>query len=75
MDHARAPLEAMGVRFAAGFGGALKFTAGLKPRAPRWIQWAGLEWLFRLAVEPRRAWRTVRKFRMPYYALRRRAEP
>ncbi|MFQ5409746.1 MAG: WecB/TagA/CpsF family glycosyltransferase, partial [Anaerolineales bacterium] len=26
-------------------------------QAPRWMQRAGLEWLFRLATEPRRLWR------------------
>ncbi len=33
------------------------FLAGAKPQAPRWMQRAGLEWLFRLATEPRRLWR------------------
>jgi len=32
-------------------------VAGTRPRAPRWMQRAGLEWAFRLAVEPRRLWR------------------
>ncbi len=40
-----------------GVGAAFDFLAGLKPQAPRWIQRAGLEWLFRLATEPRRLWR------------------
>jgi N-acetylglucosaminyldiphosphoundecaprenol N-acetyl-beta-D-mannosaminyltransferase len=26
-------------------------------RAPRWLQQHGLEWLFRLAQEPRRMWK------------------
>ena len=75
MEYARTRLEGVGVRFAAGFGGAFKFTAGLEPRAPRWIQQAGLEWLFRLVVEPRRWRRTLRKFRMPYHVLRRHGGP
>ena len=37
-----------------GVGAAFDFHAGLKPQAPRWMQRSGLEWLFRLAVEPRR---------------------
>jgi N-acetylglucosaminyldiphosphoundecaprenol N-acetyl-beta-D-mannosaminyltransferase len=40
-----------------GVGAAFDFLAGTKPRAPRWMQDAGLEWLFRLATEPRRLWR------------------
>ena len=27
------------------------------PRAPHWIADNGFEWIFRLAVEPRRMWR------------------
>lgn len=40
-----------------GVGAAFDFHAGLKPQAPRWIQRAGMEWLFRLASEPRRLWK------------------
>jgi exopolysaccharide biosynthesis WecB/TagA/CpsF family protein len=38
-------------------GAAFDFLAGAKPTAPRWMQDRGLEWLFRLASEPRRLWR------------------
>jgi N-acetylglucosaminyldiphosphoundecaprenol N-acetyl-beta-D-mannosaminyltransferase len=38
-------------------GAALDYAAGVKPRAPVWMQRAGLEWLWRLAHEPRRLWR------------------
>jgi N-acetylglucosaminyldiphosphoundecaprenol N-acetyl-beta-D-mannosaminyltransferase len=37
-----------------GVGAAFDFHAGLKKQAPRWMQRSGLEWLFRLATEPRR---------------------
>jgi N-acetylglucosaminyldiphosphoundecaprenol N-acetyl-beta-D-mannosaminyltransferase len=37
-----------------GVGAAFDFHAGTKPRAPVWMQHAGLEWLFRLMTEPRR---------------------
>jgi N-acetylglucosaminyldiphosphoundecaprenol N-acetyl-beta-D-mannosaminyltransferase len=40
-----------------GVGAAFDFLAGVKPQAPRWMQRFGLEWLFRLASEPRRLWR------------------
>jgi len=38
-------------------GAAFDFHAGVKPQAPRILQDYGLEWLFRLAHEPRRLWR------------------
>ena len=38
-------------------GALFDFLAGAVPRAPRLMRHAGLEWLFRLAVEPKRLWR------------------
>lgn len=38
-------------------GGTFELLAGFLPRAPEWMQSAGLEWLFRLCVEPRRLWK------------------
>jgi N-acetylglucosaminyldiphosphoundecaprenol N-acetyl-beta-D-mannosaminyltransferase len=44
-----------------GVGGAFDVVAGLVSRAPVWAQRIGLEWLVRLAQEPRRlAWRYLR---------------
>jgi N-acetylglucosaminyldiphosphoundecaprenol N-acetyl-beta-D-mannosaminyltransferase len=40
-----------------GVGAAFDMHAGLLPQAPRWVQRAGLEWLYRLVQEPRRLWR------------------
>lgn len=40
-----------------GVGAAFDFHAGIVKQAPTWLQNLGLEWLFRLAVEPRRLWR------------------
>jgi N-acetylglucosaminyldiphosphoundecaprenol N-acetyl-beta-D-mannosaminyltransferase len=37
-----------------GVGAAFDFHAGLTPQAPDWMQRRGLEWLFRMAREPRR---------------------
>lgn len=37
-----------------GVGAAFDFHSGRVRQAPRWIQRSGFEWLFRLAVEPRR---------------------
>lgn len=38
-------------------GAIIDFAAGRFARAPRWMRAAGLEWLFRLANEPRRLFR------------------
>lgn len=43
---------------AIGVGGALDMLAGRRPRAPRWMRAAGLEWLYRLWREPAR-WRRM----------------
>lgn len=40
-----------------GVGAAFDYHAGTINRAPQWMQSAGLEWLHRLASEPRRLWR------------------
>jgi N-acetylglucosaminyldiphosphoundecaprenol N-acetyl-beta-D-mannosaminyltransferase len=37
-----------------GVGASLDFVAGIQKRAPRWMSKVGLEWLYRLAQEPRR---------------------
>jgi N-acetylglucosaminyldiphosphoundecaprenol N-acetyl-beta-D-mannosaminyltransferase len=38
-------------------GAGFDFLAGTKRMAPEWMQRRGLEWVFRLATEPRRLWR------------------
>lgn len=38
-------------------GAAFDFHAGTVSQAPRWMQNNGLEWLFRLMMEPRRLWK------------------
>ena len=40
-----------------GVGGTFDFLAGEVTRAPVWMQKSGLEWIFRLAQEPRRLWK------------------
>jgi N-acetylglucosaminyldiphosphoundecaprenol N-acetyl-beta-D-mannosaminyltransferase len=52
-----ARLPSMGAVFAMGVGGSFDVWAGLVRRAPEWMQRIGLEWLYRLAQEPRRMWR------------------
>jgi exopolysaccharide biosynthesis WecB/TagA/CpsF family protein len=38
-------------------GAAFPFIAGSLPQAPAWMRRHGLEWLFRLAAEPKRLWK------------------
>jgi len=40
-----------------GIGGTFDFLAGRTSRAPWWMQRLGMEWLYRLAQEPKRLWR------------------
>jgi N-acetylglucosaminyldiphosphoundecaprenol N-acetyl-beta-D-mannosaminyltransferase len=51
MQH-RARLSHVGVIKTSG--GLFDFLAGAQPRAPLWMQSAGLEWAYRLSREPRR---------------------
>ncbi len=44
----------MGVPFVMGVGGSIDVVSGITRRAPKLLQRLGLEWLFRLAQEPRR---------------------
>ncbi|HOE95060.1 MAG TPA: WecB/TagA/CpsF family glycosyltransferase [Candidatus Sumerlaeota bacterium] len=49
--------ERLGQGVGLSIGAGMRFVAGLEPRAPRWMQRAGLEWSFRLMREPGRLWR------------------
>ena len=40
-----------------GVGGSFDVLAGFIKRAPRWAQSLGLEWLWRLMMEPRKLWK------------------
>jgi N-acetylglucosaminyldiphosphoundecaprenol N-acetyl-beta-D-mannosaminyltransferase len=40
-----------------GVGAAFDFHTGRIAQAPKWMREHGLEWLFRLTMEPRRLWR------------------
>jgi N-acetylglucosaminyldiphosphoundecaprenol N-acetyl-beta-D-mannosaminyltransferase len=47
----------IGAGVGIGVGAAFDLLAGKTRQAPRWIQRSGFEWLFRLAMEPRRLFR------------------
>jgi len=47
-------LDGLGGRVIFSVGAAFDYEAGAIPTPPRWTGRVGLEWLFRLASEPRR---------------------
>lgn len=63
---------AFGPVVAVGIGAGFDFIAGTAKRAPPWMSDAGVEWLFRLAHEPRRLWRRyiLMDTRFPLIVLR-----
>jgi N-acetylglucosaminyldiphosphoundecaprenol N-acetyl-beta-D-mannosaminyltransferase len=54
----------LGIPVAIGVGGVFNYFSQRVPRAPRWMQTAGLEWLFRLLTEP---WRWRRQLAIPQF--------
>lgn len=66
-DHLK---ELPSVKIAMGVGGAFDMIAGTKPRAPRWLRRLGMEWVWRLILEPRRwhrIWTAVIVFPYRYF--------
>jgi N-acetylglucosaminyldiphosphoundecaprenol N-acetyl-beta-D-mannosaminyltransferase len=53
----RSNLSVLDIPIAMGVGCAFDLLAGELRRAPRWMQRAGLEWMWRLRQEPARLWR------------------
>ncbi len=52
-----------------GVGAAFDLYGGKTRHAPTWMQSAGLEWLFRLATEPRRLWKRYLKHNPRFLVL------
>jgi len=57
-------LPRLQVNVAIGVGGSLDFIAGVQKRAPVWVRRVGLEWLWRLVLEP---WRWRRQLALPRF--------
>jgi N-acetylglucosaminyldiphosphoundecaprenol N-acetyl-beta-D-mannosaminyltransferase len=69
-----AHLDRLPGKVLVGVGAAFDFHAGKLRQAPEWMQKAGLEWLFRLIVEPRRLWKRyllVTPLFLPLWGLQR----
>lgn len=59
------------VKIAMGVGGAFDFIAGIRKRAPQWMQKSGLEWLYRVVQEPTRIKRIFNAtIKFPFHFLR-----
>jgi N-acetylglucosaminyldiphosphoundecaprenol N-acetyl-beta-D-mannosaminyltransferase len=58
-------------KMAMGVGGSFDFIAGIVPRAPVWMRNSGLEWLYRLYLQPSRIRRMTRLPRFVWAVLRR----
>jgi len=52
-----------------GVGAAFDFHTGRVRQAPGWMQVVGLEWLFRLMMEPRRLWKRYAKHNPRFVVL------
>ena len=48
--------ESLDVPLCMGVGGLFDFYSGSIRRAPRWMRSLGIEWVWRLLMEPRRMW-------------------
>ena len=57
-------LHRLNVPVCMGVGGAFDFIAGVTPRAPLWVRRAGIEWLYRLYIQP---WRWKRMLALPQF--------
>lgn len=49
--------DALGVKVIFGVGGSFDVIAGYVKRAPVWMQNIGMEWFWRLMMEPRKMWK------------------
>ncbi len=56
----------LNIKMAMGVGGSLDFVAGVIPRAPDAMRQVGLEWLYRLYLQP---WRFKRMLRLPRFVI------
>jgi N-acetylglucosaminyldiphosphoundecaprenol N-acetyl-beta-D-mannosaminyltransferase len=52
-----------------GVGAAFDLLGGRTTEAPRWMRGIGLEWTYRLGLEPRRLWRRYLKHNPRFVAL------
>lgn len=61
--------QELGVPVSMGVGVTFEFIAGIVKRAPKWMQMAGLEWFWRLCMEPGRLWKRYLIDDMQFFGL------
>jgi len=61
--------EKLNCKVAVTCGGMFDFFSGAKPRAPRFLRQFGMEWVYRLAIEPKRMFRRY-VFGNPVFLIR-----
>ena len=61
-------LKRLNIGGAMAVGGSFRYVAGLSKLPPKWMEAAGLEWLWRLITEPRRLGRIFNAF--PVFPLK-----
>jgi len=61
--------DTINVPFIMGVGGGIDILAQITKRAPVWMQWIGLEWLYRIMQEPRRMWKRYLTTNMAFAAI------
>ena len=61
--------RALGVPVSIGVGVTFEFIANMVSRAPKWMQVSGLEWFWRLIMEPKRLWKRYRLDDPKFFAL------
>ena len=59
----------LGVPVSMGVGGTFEFISGMVKRAPIWMQKIGLEWFWRLMMEPGRLWKRYLVHDMKFFWL------
>lgn len=68
-------LDRLGVRVAIGVGGSFDVFSGKVKRAPKWMREHGLEWIHRLAMNPRKIGKVATLPRFVLMALREKMFP
>ena len=57
------------IKIFLAIGATIDFEADHVPRSPKWMSEMGLEWLFRLSLEPKRLWRRYLIESFPFFWL------
>jgi N-acetylglucosaminyldiphosphoundecaprenol N-acetyl-beta-D-mannosaminyltransferase len=53
-------MKKLNVSIFQGVGGSFDVVSGNLKRAPKWMQKIGLEWLYRVLIEPKRIVRIIK---------------